>query len=193
MILCDKEIREAISGGEIVIFPTPELTQYGPSSLDLMLGEEVKQLKTVSELSQQEPRGVQRPVDVDLANVEIRDLVTRYSKDITKREDGSFILEPQKFILGVTRERIELPRESKIAARVEGRSTLARLGLVVHFTAPTIHASFRGHIVLEMCNFGPYNLVLAPGKLYICQLVFERVGKVPDADLKSASQDQTHA
>jgi dCTP deaminase len=73
---------------------------------------------------------------------------------------------------------------------VEGRSSYARLGLVVHMTAPTIHAGFRGHIVLEMMNFGPFPLRIDPGTTRICQLIFEELGSDPTIALKTVFQDQ---
>jgi hypothetical protein len=93
-----------------------------------------------------------------LLTVDVKDLYRKYAKPLPRETDGSFKLSPHKFVLGITREYVELPRKSKIAARVEGRSTLARLGLVVHLTAPTIHSGFPGRIVLEMYNFGTYPL-----------------------------------
>lgn len=84
-----------------------------------------------------------------------------------------------------------LPPQSRIAARVEGRSTLARLGLVVHLTAPVIHAGFSGIIALEMYHFGPHPLRLWPGKHPICQLIFERVGEEPEGGVRSVYQGQT--
>jgi dCTP deaminase len=74
---------------------------------------------------------------------------------------------------------VYLPRKNKLAARVEGRRTLARLGLSVHLTAPTIHAGFSGRIALEIYNAGIHVLKLSPGKLHICQLIFERLERVP--------------
>jgi deoxycytidine triphosphate deaminase len=80
--------------------------------------------------------------------------------------DGSFIFPPfekeRMHVLGITRERIHLKPGSKIAGRVEGKSSLARIGLVVHLTAPTIHAGFNGHITLEMINYSPFTLKLIP-------------------------------
>jgi dCTP deaminase len=55
------------------------------------------------------------------------------------------------------------------------RSRFARLGLVIHVTAPTIHNTFRGRIALEMMNHGPLELVLTPDETRICQLIFERI------------------
>jgi dCTP deaminase len=76
-------------------------------------------------------------------------------------------------------QRHRLKHEARIAARVEGRSSLARIGLMVHLTAPTIHAGFEGHITLEMLNHSPFHLKHVPDKTRICQLIFERLGETP--------------
>jgi deoxycytidine triphosphate deaminase len=119
----------------------------------------------------------------------IRDFLAKYSRPMNKHTLGYWVLDRHQFALGITHERVELPRKSKIAARVEGRSTLARLGLVIHMTAPTIHCGFAGNIVLEMYNFGPNPLRLGPG-LEVCQLVLERVGKEPTAELATTFMNQ---
>lgn len=72
---------------------------------------------------------------------------------------------------------------------MEGKSTLARLGFVVHMTAPTIHCGFRGSIVLEIYNFGMYPIRLTPG-MRVCQLIFERLGEVPLQGQESQYQGQ---
>lgn len=77
-----------------------------------------------------------------------------------------------------------------LAARIEGRSSFARLGLAVHMTAPTIHSTFRGHITLEIRNFGPFPLAVKPGQTRICQLIFEGLKSMPDGELDSTFQDQ---
>ena len=79
---------------------------------------------------------------------------------------------PNDFVLAWTAETVYLPVTSRFAARVEGKSGLARLGLVVHLTAPTIHAGYKGQIQLEMINFGPNEIILDVG-MPICQLIFE--------------------
>ncbi|HWY76967.1 MAG TPA: hypothetical protein VN281_15195, partial [Verrucomicrobiae bacterium] len=68
--------------------------------------------------------------------------------------------------------------KSCLSARVEGKSSLARCGVIVHFTAPTIHAGFEGTITLEMINLGPLNFLLYPD-IYICQLIIEEVKGIP--------------
>jgi dCTP deaminase len=68
---------------------------------------------------------------------------------------------------------------SRIAARVEGKSSLARLGLGIHVTAPTIHVGFRGQFQLEMFNAGPQTIILDAG-MKICQLIFEQTSGTPE-------------
>jgi dCTP deaminase len=91
-----------------------------------------------------------------------------------------FDIASKQFILAWTQEDIDLKNTSRIAARVEGKSSLARLGIGVHITAPTIHAGFRGKIQLEIYNHGPLPVKLVPGQR-ICQLILEQTLGVPHA------------
>lgn len=80
-------------------------------------------------------------------------------------------------------ERVELPllEEGKgpsLAARVEGKSSYSGCGLLVHFTAPTVHAGFAGTITLELINLGPLDISLYPS-MPICQLIVEQVDGIP--------------
>lgn len=177
MILSDGEIWEAIEAGEIVISPRPAASQLETSALDLCLGEELMEWKPVGELWQL-PRGAEPSLVIDAAHIDVKKLVDSCAREARKEADTAWVLKPGVLALAKTRERIELPREAKIAARVEGRSTLARLGLVVHLTAPVVHAGWRGRLTLEMYNFGSYPLKLVAG-MPICQLVFERLGRKP--------------
>jgi len=91
---------------------------------------------------------------------------------------SGYELRPHAFLLAWTHEYIELPINSRIAARVEGKSSLARLGIGIHITAPTIHAGFKGQIQLEMFNFGPHEIIL-DAQMKICQLIFEQTIGTP--------------
>lgn len=93
-------------------------------------------------------------------------------------------------MLAITRERVHLTRNSKLAARVEGRGSLARLGLVVHLTAPTIHSGWNGKITLEMINFSPFHLKLIPGRTPVCQLIVEMLESEPLRDITTIFQGQ---
>jgi dCTP deaminase len=93
--------------------------------------------------------------------------------DIGRNE--TYSLAPGKYVIGYTFECVQVP--SYLAARVEGKSGLARLGLTIHNTAPHISPGFKGHIALEMFNHAPGTIVLTPEKLAICQIFFERLSQ----------------
>jgi len=110
-----------------------------------------------------------------------------------------YSLAPASFVLGWTIERIRLPFISRLAARVEGKSSLARLGIGVHVTAPTIHAGFSDKlgdpnypgtpIQLEIWNVGPLAIRLSKG-MRICQLIFEEVHGTPDIGYSGTFAEQ---
>lgn len=101
------------------------------------------------------------------------------------------MLKPQGFVLGWTAEEVVLPEFSRIAARVEGKSSLARLGVGVHVTAPTIHCGFTGSIQLEIFNFGPHSVVLSSG-MRVCQLIFEQTYGTPMKGYSGLFSGQTN-
>jgi dCTP deaminase len=78
-----------------------------------------------------------------------------------------------------TLEHLTLPARSNLAARVEGRSKQARLGMTAHITAPTIHSGYAGKVTLEIKNFGPFYLQVVPNQSRLCQLIFESVATIP--------------
>lgn len=101
-----------------------------------------------------------------------------------------FVVDPRVFVLGWTEQNIQLPIEARLAARAEGKSSLARLGIGIHITAPTIHAGFKGPIQLEICNHGPLKVKLTTG-MRVCQLIFEQTLGTPDKGYKGQFYAQT--
>lgn len=93
-------------------------------------------------------------------------------------------------ILGWTTETVDLKDYCRVAARVEGKSSLARVGLGIHVTAPIIHTGFKAPIQLEMINHGPLPICLRRG-MRICQLVFEQTLGTPDRAYKGQFLGQT--
>lgn len=156
MILSDKEIKQLLDEGKINILPKPNLEeQLGSASLDLKLSDEFMVFEHTK-----------KPY-IDTKNSET-------FKDMTKMvkvsENDPFVFHPGEFVLGATYEEVELPAD--IAARIDGRSSLGRLGIVIHSTAGHIDPGFKGKIVLEMENIGMIPVLLYPG-MRVCQLVFE--------------------
>ncbi len=182
MILCDTEIVAVLRTKQLVIEPTPRLEHVTTSAIDLTLGNEFKRWK-------QTPAGAALQIDPAAAGFSFKQVGDQYLENAPMENDGSVLMQPKTFLLGITAEKVHLPNSSRIAARVEGRSTLARLGIGVHVTAPTIHAGFRGHITLEFTNHGILPVKLRPG-LRVCQLIVELLNGTPSADLSTAFQNQ---
>lgn len=166
MILTDREIRIALQDEHIKIDPTPDLAEaISSTSIDLRLGSVFKEWPVVAGLSI-------RPGAPEYKYSEIAKLQIAIPS-------GPYELKSKCFVLGWTKERVEIPYKSRLAARVEGKSSLARLGVAIHATAPTIHSGFKGEIQLEIFNFGPNTIVLDPG-MSVCQLIFEQTAGTPD-------------
>jgi dCTP deaminase len=94
---------------------------------------------------------------------------------IRVEEGGAFEFRPGAFVLATTIERIRVP--PNLVARVEGRSSIGRLGVIVHATAGFIDPGFEGEITLELANLSPRRRVLIPG-MRICQIVFHCLSSV---------------
>lgn len=114
------------------------------------------------------------------------DLLRRHGQNKDLR-DAREALVPLQRAIGKTLENISLP--SHIAGRIEGRSSLARYGLGVHISAPTVMAGFRGRLYLEMFNYGPFEIELAAG-MNIAQLVLEHVGLPPSQRYRGRYDEQ---
>ena len=182
MILCDSEIWAALKHGQIKIDPEPARDDYTTTAVDLHLGEtDFKRWKKPG-------KGVSLIIDPSQSGF-YRDAAD-FLEDAPREPDGSVIIYPNEFLLALTKERVELPEQSRIAARVEGKSSLARIGLIVHLTAPTIHSGFKGNITLEIKNHGDFPIKLCPG-MPVCQLIFESVFGTPSVTMRGMFQEQT--
>lgn len=165
LILTDREILISLDRGLIIINPRPEERAFSSSAIDLTLDPLIWIV--------QEPRpALEKVVDPQAEGFNAEEIMRELSDEETISAANGFLLSPKKLALAWTREKIELPTETRLAARAEGKSSLARLGLVVHMTAPTIHAGYDGRIRLEMMNHGAVPIRLWPA-MRICQLVFE--------------------
>lgn len=171
MILTDREIQIFLDKRQINIKPKPDPVRYSSTSVDLTLA---KQLRVWSFDQIEKTKGEIITPGPKFKYAKFRD---RYTKKKILNNKG-YVLPPDAFVLAWTHEKIKLPIHSRIAARVEGKSSLARLGLAVHVTASTIHAGFEGPLQLELCNHGLFSIRLAPG-MPICQLIFEMTFGTP--------------
>jgi dCTP deaminase len=177
MILTDREIEIALRRGQISIEPRPPREALSSTSIDLTLAD------TFAEWSAKHGEPIRPGARGYVYSQIARELQRRITVD-------QYTLSPRAFVLAWTAERISIPVNSRLAARVEGKSSLARLGVGIHITAPTIHSGFEGQIQLEMFNFGPNAIVLDAG-MRVCQLIFEQTVGTPEKGYQGSFARQT--
>ena len=156
MILSDRDIRVRLRRGDLKITGmADEERQVQPASVDLRLSAQFLTYKPaqVACLDPREPATL-------LAGTE----------RVSVSDGGAFILHPGEFALGSTIESVAIPND--LVARVDGRSSVGRLAIVVHATAGFIDPGFAGEITLELCNIGRIPVRLYPG-MRIAQIVFQ--------------------
>jgi|SRR5579859_2342955 len=189
MILSDHGINQALDRGELEVDPRPKEEQYTTSAVDLVIGDSFR-------CWDHEKLGVKGfTPTLNLSEQEFLVTAHAYLIPMKLESDGTFLFPPYQntgiHVLGITRERVHLKPGSMLAGRVEGKSGLARIGLIIHLTAPTIHAGFNGRITLEMINYSPFHLKLVPNETRICQLIFERLESPPTREINTKFQGQT--
>ncbi len=182
MILSDREIWIAVKERFINIDPLPDPGQKGWSStaIDLHLDSEIRPWNAI------EGAGMDAAIDPAHPKFNTNQLIATHT--VPESCNAGYRLRPGAFVLGWTVEKVKFPHTSRMAARIEGKSSLARIGLGVHITAPTIHAGFGvketdptypgSQIRLEIWNAGPLEIKLTEG-LAICQLIIEEVHGTP--------------
>lgn len=192
MILSNTEIFKALDEKRLIITPEPkprypsikgEHCPYDTCSIDLTLGDTIHVPSTSN-------------ITIDLMqSAPVAETIRRNSQAHEISALTPFRLMPGTFVLANTTEEVELPLlsdpDKSLAARIEGKSSRARFGLLIHFTAPTVHAGFKGTLTLEMINLSPFPFLLTPG-MAIAQLIVEDVRGVPKRN-DSQFQNQTTA
>ena len=176
MILSDREIKALITSGHVYVptdnHPLDLELQLGPSSIDLRLGPEMllfdNHAMRLIDLSDKNPPRMRR-VQID--------------------EKEGFVLHPGEFVLGTTVEAVKIPED--LVGRLEGRSSLGRLGLVIHATAGFIDPGFEGQLTLEMQNVGTQPLLLRPYQR-ICQVCFLRMSQTPETVYHKKKDNKYH-
>jgi dCTP deaminase len=152
-------MREQIAAGRIIVEPFDELN-IQPSSIDVR----------ISGLFRVFRNHTAQVIDVKLDMSELTELVE-------VPDDGVFILHPGDFVLGSTLERVVVPDD--LVSRIEGKSSLGRLGLIIHSTAGFIDPGFDGHITLELTNIATLPITLYP-RMKIGQLSFMQMTTAAD-------------
>ena len=158
MILSDGDILKAIESGRISISPKPDFkTQLGSCSIDLRLGDTFR-------VFEHSKHSFIDPSKKDFSN--------EITREIKIKDGEDFIMQPGDFVLAVTLEKVKIPAD--LMGRLEGRSSLGRLGIVVHSTASIFDPGWDGNPVLELGNLGRMAVSLKVG-MRICAMTFEEL------------------
>jgi dCTP deaminase len=166
VILSDRSIREALKDGRIVIDPV-DVSSIQPSSVDLHVDRYFRVFRNHT-------MGF---IDVKEDQEDLTELVEIGADDV-------FILHPGEFVLGSTAERVQLADD--LVARLEGKSSLGRLGLLIHSTAGFVDSGWNGHLTLELSNVANLPITLYPG-MKIGQISFLQMTTPADNPYGSAS------
>lgn len=157
MILSDVDILKRLENKSLFIEPMRDVDlQVGPSSVDLRLSNEFVVFR-------REKKPFIDPFSDD---------PQAFTEKIVLSENEPFIIHPQEFVLASTMEYVKIPND--LVGRVDGRSSLGRLGIIIHATAGFIDPGFEGTITLEITNINVMPVALYPG-MRICQISFEPV------------------
>lgn len=178
MILSDTDILARLRDGGLVVEPLADVDrQVQPASVDLRLGSEFLEFQRTN---------------IPCIHPDDAGEVDDYVRETNVPDGEKFVLHPGDFVLGTTRERVEIPPD--LVAHVEGRSSLGRLAVVVHATAGLADPGYEGQITLELSNLGNAPVALTPG-MRISQLTFTRLTSPADrpygADRDSKYQGQS--
>lgn len=166
MLLSDRDIRAEIDSGQISLDPyTPEMIQ--PASIDVRLDRTFRVFEN------------HRYPNIDPAEEQ-----PELTRPVEPVGADPFILHPGEFVLGGTYEQVALGET--IAARLEGKSSLGRLGLLTHSTAGFVDPGFRGHVTLELSNVATLPIKLWPG-MKIGQFCFFRLSSAAEYPYGSAA------
>jgi dCTP deaminase len=190
MYLSDRDLLKAIKSRQLIVEPNPTPDRIGASSIDLQL-DSLEEARIWDIARFHEDRSVMgdKPRELRIGKFDYRKVSSRYliappnedsqKEQLVFRRDSEVVIKPGGFLLWQTREKVGTPaRNSRFICFIDGKSTRARTGLLVHLTAPTIHANWSGRVTLEIANLGPFDFVLSPGDV-IAQIIVARISSRP--------------
>jgi len=174
MILPDHEIKALLKEGSLVIEPLgdPE-KQIRSAGIDLRLGNEFRLFKVSA-----------------TPYIDIRNKPENYTERIEVPDDKPFIIHPREFVLGSIKEYIKMP--SHLMGSVDGRSSLGRLGVVIHATSSSINPGWEGRFVLEITNIGKMPVAIYPGTR-IAKLTLHKLSSEPESSYSKRDDVKYHA
>lgn len=188
MFLSDRDLRFALEAGQLIVDPAP--AEIDTTSIDVHLDkiDEARIWDVAAYAKQQEEAG--HPAILRVGKFKHKPFAKKFEvsvpttadvgpEDKVYRDGETVILRPGGFLLWQTREAIGTPElDPRLICFIDGKSTRARAGIVVHMTAPTIHAGWWGQVTLEIANLGPFDLGLKAGDA-IAQIVVAAISSPP--------------
>jgi len=191
MFLSDRDLRWAIETGRLTVEPKP--SAIDPTSIDLHLDsvDEAKIWNLDAIYDATAGLGVGRgevrigKFDWRLFSKNLIPVPADHSGNATVyRRGDEIVIKPQGFLLWQTKEEVGTPEDrADLICFVEGKSTKARTGIIVHMTAPTIHSTWTGNITLEIANLGTFTFVLKEDDV-IAQLTVCTISSPPMEKMK---------
>lgn len=180
-ILSRQAIAKRLESREIVIDPQPRDEDYDSDAVDVHLGNHVYEWVPPPSGATLSISLWKKPPD----EFRYKAFADHYLREVPPDNFGIITLRPETFYLADLQQHTSLPPD--IAMHVQGKSSLARLGVMVHLTAPHAHAGWTGRLALEIFNLGPFNIEMKPG-MTIGQLTFWKVEEPGEADSIPARQ-----
>jgi dCTP deaminase len=184
MYLSDHELKDAVQLKHLIIVPPP--VEYDTTSIDLHLDKTESARVWDHEAFEKQEKESGHKIPALRMGFDSKAFGEKFTKpvpgdrDLNVFRDGNVVyLRPYGFFLWQTQEIVGTPEENpRYICFVDGKSTKARTGLVVHMTAPTVHAGWYGQVTLEISNLGPFLLALEPGD-EIAQVIVSRLSSPP--------------
>jgi dCTP deaminase len=186
MYLSDRDLKFAVETRQLIVNPPP--SEYDTTSIDLHLDtvEEAKIWDVEAFKTKQAAAG--NDLRLHIGKYQFRAFSQEFCRSVPTdpdpensvyRDGDRVILRPRGFFLWQTREEVGTPEDDpRLICFIDGKSSTARAGLLVHLTAPTIHAGWWGQITLEIANLGPFELCFAEGDA-ISQIVVATISSPP--------------
>ena len=196
MYLSDRDLRWALDHKQLLVHPRPDDKHIGPTSIDLHLDkiEEAKVWNIEEYCKDSSVMGHGDSPELPIGQFQYEKFAKKFlirpgedkNKEVFCR-GKQIIIKPHGFVLWQTKERVGTPEEgAQLICFVDGKSTRARTGILVHMTAPTIHAAWGAWpITLEIGNFGPFHLVLQEDDV-IAQITVAGISSIPARSARQA-------
>jgi dCTP deaminase len=193
MYLSDRDLEWAIRCGRLIIKPDPK--RIDATSIDLHLdGVEKARVWDIGRFASDNRDAGNEGLELRTSQINYKNFSRKYQipvptevEQLVFRRHNQIVIKPRGFLLWQTHEVVGTPEENAdLICFIDGKSTRARTGLVIHLTAPTIHAGWSGKVTLEIVNLGPFHIKLQEFVDSVAQLTVSRITSPPVEKMKNS-------